>query len=558
LSDARAEAKARLEMFKIELTSTISAKERELKSHQQSVKAGLNEIAENFGEAQNELKGQYDTDVHRFEREIERIDEEMRHAERAFKQATGEIDTQIEQRQREEGVDPEIIRNAREKCDHLDALVRAIKASHTIIEDYKHFTRVRWSTVEHKTLENSSLKGTLHKLKEELKRLQKDFYEENTTDNKQVSDYISSISSLRKSIDEAQRILDEFAEINAPKTPCTSDLTQLTSDAKDQRKQELKARENVRSGVRQAKEIIYRYTHSKVYNAWDYLLKQRMESTGLDESDDALILQQPLDIETLLDTEVPAIRASLVEDIRTIGDALSKQYDLFNGLNKDVARVSRTLATKINTVNPFDELSNLEFELSSLILEADYWVYLERFNTAWSDWRETRSAMLPPEQTLEALYAASEAMRNAKVGKDINSLLRLTIRLDENGRRAVIRNANDLENASSNGLSYLAILVLFVGMTRYLCPNHDVKLHWAVDEFAAISLENIAKVFEMFDAAGIYVFSAFPTSDPNILQHYDQKLMVNLKQGVKQFFSSSEELENKLLAHKDSIKVEEV
>ena len=286
------------------------------------------------------------------------------------------------------------------------------------------------------------------------------------------------------------------------------------------------------------------------------MVGQRQSRMGISESGDEFRLSQPLDLETLLNTELPTIRDGLLEQVRAVGDNLSKYHTILDGLNKEVARVSRHLGREVNTGNPFDEISDISFELTSVIVEGDYWSALTAFNQQWRSWRESRSEILPPDALLDSLYRANELLSQAKIGKNIDSLLRLTIHLNENGRNARIASQRDMENASSNGLSYLAILVIFMGMTRYLCPNDAIKLHWSIDEFANLSLQNIAKVFEMLTEKGIYCYSAFPTSDPNILQHFDHKYLINVKEGVRQFKDQVVKTDNPFLAQSNQLMVE--
>jgi hypothetical protein len=319
---------------------------------------------------------------------------------------------------------------------------------------------------------------------------------------------------------------------------------------------EYKKRNEVFHGIASVQRILNTFINSKIYRAWDYLVGQRQSRMGVSESADEFRLSQPLDLETLLKTELPTIKDGLLEQVRAVGDNLSKYHTILDGLNKEVTRVSRHLGREVNTGNPFQEITDISFELTSVIVEGDYWSALTAFNQQWKAWRESRSDLLPPDTLMDALYRANELLSQAKIGKNIDSLLRLTIHLNENGRHAKITNANELDNASSNGLSYLAILVIFMGMTRYLCPNEAIKLHLAIDEFANISLSNIAKVFEMLTEKGIYCYSAFPTSDPNILQHFDYKYLIDVKEGVRQFKEPVMNSDNPFLTQSNQLMVE--
>ncbi|AXY02944.1 ATP-binding protein [Vibrio alfacsensis] len=61
-------------------------------------------------------------------------------------------------------------------------------------------------------------------------------------------------------------------------------------------------------------------------------------------------------------------------------------------------------------------------------------------------------------------------------------MVEMEITIVENGRPAVVRNDEDLEKVGSEGISKLAIIVVFCGMTRFLCQDEDVAIHWPLDE----------------------------------------------------------------------------
>ena len=98
----------------------------------------------------------------------------------------------------------------------------------------------------------------------------------------------------------------------------------------------------------------------------------------------------------------------------------------------------------------------------------------------------------------------------------------------ENGNSRTISTDTDFNNSSSNGLSYLAICIVFMGITRYLCPDKRVQLVWPIDELAALSPNNIASLFAMMNEQNIVMFSAFPSEDPSLLKHFESKNLLAL------------------------------
>ena len=516
------------------------------------------QLKHNFDQGVLEHKTNCAADLGDLDTHSAHLVERREEADELCKEKEDEIQEVFEQRCTEEGVEPAKIRQAEENVKQQEALIKKVSGYLHTLEEYDHFEKHRLSQLSDLQSELTSKSTELQTLQTKLVQLKSE-YQAITKRLTQEKDQANSrFKELTTLIEQGQYQIKRCpGTVNATELETgTGSLEHLIKQIQSILDSEYKKRNEVFNGIASVQRILNTFINSKIYRAWDYLVGQRQSRMGISESDDEFRLSQPLDLETLLNTELPTIRDGLLEQVRAVGDNLSKYHTILDGLNKEVARVSRHLGREVNTGNPFDEISDISFELTSVIVEGDYWSALTAFNQQWKSWRESRSEILPPDALLDSLYRANELLSQAKIGKNIDSLLRLTIHLNENGRNARIASQRDMENASSNGLSYLAILVIFMGMTRYLCPNDAIKLHWSIDEFANLSLPNIAKVFEMLTEKGIYCYSAFPTSDPNILQHFDHKYLINVKEGVRQFKDQVVKTDNPFLAQSNQLMVE--
>lgn len=110
---------------------------------------------------------------------------------------------------------------------------------------------------------------------------------------------------------------------------------------------------------------------------------------------------------------------------------------------------------------------------------------------------------------------------------DIESMVDMTLQLRENGRLVIIRNDNDFLNASSTGLTYLAIMAVFIGMTRYLAPDLSTRITWPIDELATLSANNIARLSSMLESHNITMISACPKLDHGLRKFFENKVSVN-------------------------------
>lgn len=124
----------------------------------------------------------------------------------------------------------------------------------------------------------------------------------------------------------------------------------------------------------------------------------------------------------------------------------------------------------------------------------------------------------------------------------------MTIQITENGRQVPIKTDNDLQNASSTGLSMLAVIVVFCGMTRYLCPDDAVTIHWPLDEIGKLSGKNTVLLFDLMKQYNVTLFCAQPDATPALNRFFVNKNLLDLKQGVRQFEVKRSNTPNPLLS----------
>jgi len=119
--------------------------------------------------------------------------------------------------------------------------------------------------------------------------------------------------------------------------------------------------------------------------------------------------------------------------------------------------------------------------------------------------------------------------------------------MNENSRAVSIRNDADLKRISSTGISKLAVIVVFCGMTRFLCKDKSVKIHWPLDELGELSDENTMLLFEFMDNNNISLFCAQPNPSVTLLKYFSTKNHVDKKLGIKKYIARKSSRKNPLL-----------
>jgi hypothetical protein len=547
------ECKDKCDSHRKQMRAASQERQAKAKQEQQVVETEINklrvtienrkrEIRSQFSEHQLETEALYQREIQALDDELERIKQQFNEAEDDYNARVNQIEQRFSEQCQKEGVDAGIIREAREKserhCEHLNK----VQDYGPLLSRYETWVSDRWNTLADRQAQLTELSLQMKQAEDYLSALKTRFTEEQKHLKVAIATESKAVRALTTELDRAQGISDRLT----PGNPATLGdsvpaLDTLSADLEQLLDTERQVRSKLLKQVDKIRDMLRHHSESKIHRAWVFLLEQRQARTGLDEFATEFKLQLPDDLANLLDEQLPDIRDSLVEQIRAVGDSLVRYHGSLKILNDEVGKVSRHLRDKINTNQRIDSLSNIELHITSRVVEGDYWDKLSYFTQQWGAWREQRDQSIPSDTLMETLKVANDALQRADIKTDLKSLIGLRISIVENGRMASVTNSREFDALSSNGLSYLAIIVIFIGMARYLCPNPRIALHWPVDELANLSPENIAKLFEMFDDAGLYFFSAFPSTDPNLLRFFKYRTLIHRDTGIRKVvFETSE------------------
>ncbi|MFT5720547.1 MAG: hypothetical protein ACI9W6_000847 [Motiliproteus sp.] len=518
-----------------------AAIQQELKLGNAALQQMRQAIRDRYAGLRREAKGRFSILLSEIDAESDRLDDLEKRLSRDKKESETTIAARFNESCIEEGVDPAVISAAREKLKAHSRHLDEIRGYAEQISLYDTWLVVHWNTLSERVRRLSESTREQEEAQNTITRNKADYDKKVAALLSQIEATKLAVLKLGSQISNANEILTAFPselsaeeagekageEVNQPIESLTDRLQALVERNNTLKKQILLQ-------VDKARQTIAAHPQSKIALAWSYLQEQRRNSTTDGEMSDAFRLQVPNDIAALLDRELPDIKSALIESVRSVGDSLGRYHGTLQGLNARVSGVSSLLERHINTNQKIDTLSDIQLNVTSKIVEGDYWNKLQTFILAWNLWKENRQADdLPPTELLQALNTANEAIQASHIDKDINSLIKLQISLKENGRQAHADNSRDFGEISSNGLSYLCLLVIFIGMSRYLCPNPQVALHWPIDELASLSPENIARLFAMMDDAGLRCFSAFPSTDPNYLRFFKHCKLIDRSEGIR-------------------------
>ena len=277
-------------------------------------------------------------------------------------------------------------------------------------------------------------------------------------------------------------------------------------------------------GVAKAEAIILKGgNESQIAVAWEGLVqdeKNKLSSSSSEYIDeDLLILNKTLALDYLLSAYLTQLSGSAATIVENLGMEITEYYLKMRSISGEIRSQSREISSAIGKKRYFEAIGEIEVSLKSRVGNEDFWPDLQDFYGAWNTWKEAGSDILCPD-IQEALLNAIAILDRGNASRSLRDLFDLEISLSVNNRQAKCRTTDELEQASSNGLSYLILCTIYAGISRMLCRDANVKIHWPMDELGDLDAPNTTALFTMLDDYGIVMVGGFPTTPPTLLQHF--------------------------------------
>tara|TARA_R110001583_G_scaffold17575_4_gene70904 strand:- start:1330 stop:5028 length:3699 start_codon:yes stop_codon:yes gene_type:complete len=288
--------------------------------------------------------------------------------------------------------------------------------------------------------------------------------------------------------------------------------------------------------------------NNKFSETWTEIKRHIVDTHQCNTSSDEYYLLCLEALSDFLGETLPNMRQLTIETTRTAGERYVRFYQSLDALNRKINSVSSKLEESISTANKFPALDDIRVTLKSKIHDMSNFNELKAFNYMWEQWGEMGKSQLPTQDYLNAFNAAIAALKAGGITSSLDSLVDININLIENGRPVVIRCDADLTGASSEGVSTLAVCVVFCGMTRFLCKDDSVTIHWPLDELGKLDESNTILLFEFMDANNITLFCAQPSLNPALMRYFPIKVNVVKGQGIQRFNDRDSGNVNPLLA----------
>ncbi len=226
------------------------------------------------------------------------------------------------------------------------------------------------------------------------------------------------------------------------------------------------------------------------------------------------------------DEEHMTHRELLVTQGRTMTNAIKAAYHKLRDVDDSIQRENRRLQASLTRNNDFDVVDEIGITISSTIKSIEGFPLMKTLSDLHDDWDDLGEE--PPEGYLEAMKNMVPFLTSGREQLiDLRKCIRLHGYVIENGTRRPFHAKTDLSDVSSNGVSYLVLLTIFVGFINMVRgEKNPVRVVWALDELSDIDATNTRKLLEMLERNHITMIAATPSAEASVRRLFDYRLQV--------------------------------
>src|SRR5574338_450689 len=221
-------------------------------------------------------------------------------------------------------------------------------------------------------------------------------------------------------------------------------------------------------------------------------------------------------------------RRLLTGQCRTFSQGI---YDFRNRLtdfNRKVASLSRDLQGSMAASIRFRAIHAIAVRLATSFDSLESCSRIKSLADEYDQWAGSDTDELPPEAFAQAVENVTRHLQGRHtIEVKLEDLLGIEIDIDELCQpRKTVKDEAQLKDASSNGLSYLILCMVFVGLINKIRRDEPVTLVWALDELRDLDIGNVHALLELLAANHIHLVSAYPDPDPDILALFQNRYTI--------------------------------
>jgi len=521
------QVKAETEKARQQLEQEINRLSAEIKACDQALASIETEHQQALKDSQDEhlaRKGIIESDCKNL---LETIAEHIEADTGQFKQEQKRIEQQLNSDLKAGGNDDTVVKlTARLK--EAERLENEALSFQRKADDYQDWLKNRWQQHPELCRQRDDCQRRIRQLQDEIERLKQDYQRQRAQLNQQIGvqeEQLKKNNSLLAQLDQCTDQLRNCPPIRAEDLPeyAPGTLPHLTQDTLNSRKRQER---DIQSGRQVLVQLFNKHQHSQLAEAWSQAQNAAPQHSEFFRAE-ALEIEQPL-INVL--QMVGHVKQATAQQIELHASSVNNFYLHLHNFDRAIKSTGTELSKYVSEERYFAALGEITVNIRSKMSDLEYWQALKKFGDHYGQYRD--SAELSghediPDALVQAMGELTALLPATGVKIKHLALFDIEFSIFENGQLKHARNARELKDVSSTGLSYLALITFFTGVTSMLRKQSQTVVCWPIDELGDLAPENIEAMMTLLENKDIHILSATPTADRHVLGLFKRRYLID-------------------------------
>jgi hypothetical protein len=451
------------------------------------------------------------------------INKQIETISHSFKQEQKRINQQLKSDLKASGADDTIV-SLNQKQKQLKSEEEQARSFQRKDKDYQVWLEQRWKQNPVLCQQRSDYQQKSSLLSTAIEQLKSDYKNTRRQLNLDISNQEGSQEkhqSLLTRLGTTLELLNFCPPILSENIPeyAASTLPNLCQSVLQKRKQQ---EQTLYNGKQVLLKLFNKHHRSQLAEVWQKAMEQSSQSNSHFQAD-ALDIEQPLkNIMQMIDN----VKQATSQQIELHATDVNAFYSHLCQFERIIKQTGTKLSNYVSETQYFDALGDIKVNIRSKMNDLEYWQALKTFGENYQQYcdnRDLSGSTEIPNSLIEAMGELTSLLPATGINIKHLSLFDIEFSITENGQIKLARNARELKDVSSTGLSYLALITFFTGVTAMLRKNNNTVICWPIDELGDLAPENIEAMMTMLQQQNIHIFSATPTVDRHVLSLFKRR-----------------------------------
>ncbi len=467
---------------------------------------------------ENELKKRLAAIEAQVQADIGEIDQVIASAKSSCDQDLGALNQELDSALKARGVDTASLEKLQKEKSEAQERLQKARSNEAKVGDWRRWLKSEWESRSEKEAELKVAEASVQQLLEQESQARKARETKHGALDKALGQVNQEKAKVEKLYGFVVRRRDKLtrwpADPIGPLAKPLRDQDALEADMDrlllDIQNEEARARETLAP----IKRVFFESPGTTPYQFYD---KKRLDLGPDQDGASPFLWLAPM--QEWFDAEHENARRLLLSQCRNFASGVHEFHDRLDGFKRKVSIFSRDLQENMAASTRFRFISSVAVRITTSFDRLDGWDKIKQLDEEYSVWAGKDTNDLPDPAFADAVDQVSDWLQGRHtLDVKLEDLLGLEIDIEEVGQpRKTVKDEGQLRDASSNGLSYLILCVVFVGLINKIRAGQPVQLVWALDELRDLDLDNVRVLLDMLADNQIHLVSAFPDPEPEIL-----------------------------------------